>query len=72
MSEAQLKKGFRLTPHDFRRTAITRALDLGESYRRVMNASRHKSIASIQRYDLHRETLAENSILNYSETENSN
>lgn len=72
LNELQLKKAFRLTPHDFRRTAITRALDLGESYRRVMNASRHKSIASIQRYDLHREALEENSILtlNYNETEN--
>ena len=72
LNEAQLKKAFRLTPHDFRRTAITRALDLGESYRRVMNASRHKSIASIQRYDLHRETLEENSILtlNYDDSEN--
>lgn len=62
-SEQSLKKAFRLTPHDFRRTAITRALDMGESYRRVMNASRHKSITSIQRYDLHREALEENSIL---------
>lgn len=63
ISESQIKKAFRLTPHDFRRTAITRALDMGESYRRVMNASRHKSITSIHRYDLHRETLEENSIL---------
>lgn len=63
LSEKNLKKAFRLTPHDFRRTAITRALDMGESYRRVMNASRHKSITSIQRYDLHREALEENSIL---------
>jgi integrase/recombinase XerD len=71
LSENQIKKAFRLTPHDFRRTAITRALDLGESYRRVMNASRHKSITSIQRYDLHREALEENSILtlNYNEEE---
>jgi integrase len=72
MSEESLKKAFRLTPHDFRRTAITRALDMGESYRRVMNASRHRSIASIQRYDLHREALEENSILtlNYNDDEN--
>ena len=72
MSEQSLKKAFRLTPHDFRRTAITRALDMGESYRRVMNASRHKSITSIQRYDLHREALEENSILslNYTDDEN--
>ncbi len=69
LSESNIKKAFRLTPHDFRRTAITRALDMGESYRRVMNASRHKSITSIQRYDLHREALEENSILtlNYNE-----
>lgn len=69
LRESQIKKAFRLTPHDFRRTAITRALDMGESYRRVMNASRHKSITSIQRYDLHREALEENSILtlNYEE-----
>jgi len=72
MSEQSIKKAFRLTPHDFRRTAITRALDMGESYRRVMNASRHKSITSIQRYDLHREALEENSILtlNYTDDEN--
>jgi len=63
ISESQIKKSFRLTPHDFRRTAITRVLDMGESYRRVMNASRHRSISSIQRYDLHREALEENSIL---------
>lgn len=71
MSEDSLKKAFRLTPHDFRRTAITRALDMGESYRRVMNASRHRSITSIQRYDLHREALEENSILtlNYNDDE---
>lgn len=71
-SEQSLRKAFRLTPHDFRRTAITRALDMGESYRRVMNASRHKSITSIQRYDLHREALEENSILtlNYDDNEN--
>ncbi|MGI8495052.1 MAG: tyrosine-type recombinase/integrase [Pyrinomonadaceae bacterium] len=61
--EQALQKAFRLTPHDFRRTAITRALDLGESYRRVMNASRHRSISSIQRYDLHRQSIEENSIL---------
>lgn len=69
INENALQKAFRLTPHDFRRTAITRALDLGESYRRVMNASRHRSISSIQRYDLHRQASEENSILslNYDE-----
>lgn len=52
-----------LAPHDFRRTAITRALDQGESYRRVQNAARLKSIATVQRYDQHRTALEENSIL---------
>ena len=37
---------------------------------RVMNASRHKSITSIQRYDLHREALEENSILTLNYNDN--
>lgn len=53
----------KLMPHDFRRTAITRALDQGESYRRVQNAARLKSIGTVRRYDHHRESLEENSIL---------
>lgn len=59
----------KLTPHDFRRTAITKALDQGESYRRVQNAARLKNISTVRRYDQHREALEENSILtlNYDE-----
>lgn len=64
------KKGVSINATRFRRTAITRALDMGESYRRVMNASRHKSITSIQRYDLHREALEENSILTLNYNDN--
>lgn len=58
-----------LTPHDFRRTAITRALDMKESYRRVMNAARLSNLRTVQRYDHHRKSLDENSInnLNYDE-----
>lgn len=59
----------KLTPHDFRRTAITRALDLNENYRRVMNAARLSNLRTVQRYDHHRLRLEENSInnLNYDE-----
>lgn len=69
MSEKAIKDMFRLTPHDFRRTAITKALDQNESYRRVQNAARLKNIATVRRYDQHRESVEENSILtlNYDE-----
>ena len=57
----------KVTPHDLRRTAITRALDLGHTYRQVQNGSGHKHIQSVQRYDHHRLSLEDNSInkLNY-------
>lgn len=69
MSEKTIRNIFKLTPHDFRRTAITRALDQNESYRRVQNAARLKNIATVRRYDQHRESIEENSILtlNYDE-----
>lgn len=59
----------KLSPHDLRKTAITRALDQGETYRRVMNAARLKSVETVRRYDNHRHRLEENSILslNYNE-----
>lgn len=59
----------KVTPHDLRRTAITRALDLGHTYRQVQNGSGHKHIQSVQRYDHHRKSLEDNSInmLNYDE-----
>lgn len=41
----------KVTPHDLRRTAITRALDLGHTYRQVQNGLGHKHIQSVQRYD---------------------
>lgn len=57
----------KVTPHDLRRTAITRALDLGHTYRQVQNGSGHKHIQSVQKYDHHRLSLEDNSInlLNY-------
>jgi site-specific recombinase XerD len=60
----------KVTPHDLRRTAITRALDLGHTYRQVQNGSGHKHIQSVQRYDHHRLSLEDNSInfLNYDES----
>ncbi len=59
----------KVTPHDLRRTAITRALDLGHTYRQVQNGSGHKHIQSVQGYDHHRQSLEDNSInfLNYDE-----
>lgn len=59
----------KVTPHDLRRTAITRALDLGHTYRQVQNGSGHKHIQSVQKYDHHRQSLEDNSInsLNYDE-----
>lgn len=59
----------KVTPHDLRRTAITRALDLGHTYRQVQNGSGHKHIQSVQSYDHHRQSLDDNSIntLNYEE-----
>lgn len=57
----------KVTPHDLRRTAITRGLDLGHTYRQIQNGSGHKHIQSVVRYDHHRQSLEDNSIntLNY-------
>jgi integrase/recombinase XerD len=51
-----------LSPHDLRRTAITRALDLGESIREVQMMSGHKDIRSLMKYDHGRENLEKNAI----------
>ena len=52
----------KVTPHDLRRTAITRGLDLGHTYRQIQNGSGHKHIQSVVRYDHHRLSLEDNSI----------
>jgi integrase/recombinase XerD len=47
----------KLSPHDLRRTAITRALDQGFSYRQVQMMSGHKDPKTVMRYDHGRENL---------------
>ena len=59
----------RISPHDLRRTAITRALDQGLSYRQVQMMSGHKDPKTVMRYDHGRENLDHNAInfLDYAE-----
>jgi integrase/recombinase XerD len=47
----------KLSPHDLRRTAITRALDQGLSYRQVQMMSGHRDPKTVMRYDHGRENL---------------
>lgn len=47
----------KVTPHDLRRTAITRALDLGASYREVQAMSGHRDPRDVMRYDHGRTSL---------------
>jgi integrase/recombinase XerD len=51
-----------LSPHDLRRTAITRALDSGLSYRQVQMMSKHKDPKTVMRYDHGRENLEQNAV----------
>lgn len=59
----------RVSPHDLRRTAITRALDKGLSYRQVQMMSGHKDPKTVMRYDHGRENLEQNAVnfLDYDE-----
>ncbi len=59
----------KISPHDLRRTAITRALDQGLSYRQVQMMSGHKDPKTVMRYDHGRENLEQNAVnfLDYSE-----
>ena len=52
----------KLSPHDLRRTAITRALDQGLSYRQVQMMSGHKDPKTVMRYDHGRENLDQNAV----------
>ena len=58
----------KLSPHDLRRTAITKALDQGLTYRQVQMMSGHKDPKTVMRYDHHRENLDQNAVnfLDYS------
>ncbi len=60
----------KLSPHDLRRTVITKALDQGLSYRQVQMMSGHKDPKTVMRYDPGRENLDQNAVnfIDYSET----
>jgi integrase len=51
-----------LSPHDLRRTAITRALESGLSYRQVQMMCKHKDPKSVMRYDHGRENLEQSAV----------
>jgi integrase len=51
-----------VSPHDLRRTAITRALDSGLSYRQVQMMSKHRDPKTVMRYDHGRESLDQNAV----------
>jgi integrase/recombinase XerD len=51
-----------LSPHDLRRTAITRALETGLTYRQVQMMSKHKDPKTVMRYDHGRENLDQNAV----------
>lgn len=59
----------RVTPHDLRRTAITRALNQGRTYREVQMMSKHKDPKTVMRYDYERDNLERNPVnsLDYEE-----
>jgi integrase/recombinase XerD len=59
----------KLSPHDLRRTAITKALDQGLTYRQVQMMSGHKDPKTVMRYDHGRENLEQNAVnfLHYEE-----
>lgn len=46
-----------VTPHDLRRTVVTKLLNDGHSYREVQMVTKHKDPKTIQRYDHARENL---------------
>ncbi|HKX30795.1 MAG TPA: tyrosine-type recombinase/integrase [Blastocatellia bacterium] len=56
------KPRLKLSPHDLRRTAVTRALSLGFTYRQVQGMTGHKDIRMVVRYDHERGNIEENAI----------
>jgi len=68
-SRKKPKPRLKLSPHDLRRTAVTRALSLGFTYRQVQSMTGHKDIRMVVRYDHERGNLDENAInfLHYDE-----
>lgn len=59
----------KISPHDLRRTAITKALDQGLTYRQVQMMTGHKDPKTVMRYDHGRENLEQNAVnfLDYNE-----
>jgi site-specific recombinase XerD len=51
-----------VSPHDLRRTAITRALEMGQTYRQVQMMTKHKDPKTVMRYDHGRENLEHNAV----------
>jgi integrase len=51
-----------VSPHDLRRTAITRALEMGQTYRQVQMMTKHKDPKTVMRYDHGRENLDHNAV----------
>jgi integrase/recombinase XerD len=52
----------KLSPHDLRRTAITKALDQGLTYRQVQMMSGHKDPKTVMKYDHGRKNLEQNAV----------
>jgi integrase/recombinase XerD len=59
----------KISPHDLRRTAITKALDQGLTYRQVQMMTGHRDPKTVMKYDHGRENLEQNAVnfLNYDE-----
>ena len=51
-----------LSPHDLRRTATTRALEAGLTYRQVQMMSKHKDPKTVMRYDHSRKNPEQNAV----------
>jgi integrase/recombinase XerD len=51
-----------LSPHDLHRTAITRALETGLTYRQVQMMSKHRDPKTVMRYGHGRENLDQNAV----------
>src|SRR5262249_55533538 len=68
-SKKKTKSRLKLSPHDLRRTAVTRALSLGFTYSQAQSMTGHKNIRMVVKYDHERGNLEENAInfLHYDE-----
>jgi site-specific recombinase XerD len=56
------KTAIRISPHVFRHTAITRALDKGISYRDIQAMTGHRNISTVQRYDSNKFSVEHNAV----------